>query len=1172
MKKTWVALFMLVTLSSVLFAHGSVGASGGTNRSSGPGCKPVNGVNDDVDLYPFGFMCGTNADYHGPLVISGINDFQWYSGGTTLNISAGWSGQGTPKKNDKKIASGPESMLTWVTIRTSSNTNWAGVHVPTASISPAGGNNTKACPGNNSIDPNGQPGPGKVWGDRDIKGDYNDDGIANGVNQSPVAYNYGNGGTGVINCQPDGTGKMVYWKETASGTASHSFDLKLDDDFSTSTNQSICLRLNVAMRFDGDTSWFPSPSSADNRPTDAAGSNSRITATHMVKQSRDYCFGVTEPASASRFKPHMQVTCDKVSGIGTVRGWVSEYGLNSSGAWVYTGRATGKAYRLGVIDPPPVTETYIDGGVGNLSNASGGNPGGEYTETFNAAALIGNGNSRRFILHVDSGANPWPVYNFDYGAGLDCLRDPPIFPPPAISCIGGITGNATDPDNDIALYIDIYDGPNGTGNQIAHILTDASNNFTFDLGPYRDGNDHTFSVVARDSDGVPGLSTGFYNLGLPGCGWFTLEPGAGGSLLPSDEDPTDFTVLNTITANYGVPGIPWLHATKPDVSATATNWLTKAGGNITGSGFPTYTTFRDRNFNSNYPIPPGSFIAGNEYCSHITIGPYQGVIQRNNSQILFIGQPSKTANGCDTVNNKPFFKVYGGSVSAGGNFTETGSCGGGGVLSGFYRNDSVNPAFKYGQGSSTELAALGIGQVTGFASNLGFDGNQLDSKQSPIELTFANQGVSWPIQSDPKLGGLYGGDHCLDNAEPPSKTGAISDTYSDGKEITATTIPKSENRSIFVNGDIYISGDIKYESADDGTWNVDNVPSLVVKAKGGNIYIDNDVKNLDGLYIAEATGAAINKGQIYTCAEGLAQVPRNELYDKCYKQLTVHGSFVARKVNLMRTYGSLRDERPTSGTPAQPVGPATPGVTQRPNWSENGIPPGYSSAEGVAACRPVTEAAEYPGGIWTDNWLCLSKADVGKGVEIGWSNTGTIPNDSSGKAMICENLKFIQNMGENPAHTWADNNLCSNLGTAAAPGIQVGTAYNLAQAEAASGGPWLCDQMYDNGDHHIPYWQKNNNIKIYICLKKFVPGGGGSAAVLPAPKNPLVCSNRYGPHAPSPFTDGRSYAPLVAGRPDTCAAEVFDFSPEFYLAQPSVNPPSGGAIIYDAITSLPPVL
>ena len=82
--------------------------------------------------------------------------------------------------------------------------------------------------------------------------------------------------------------------------------------------------------------------------------------------------------------------------------------------------------------------------------------------------------------------------------------------------------------------------------------------------------------------------------------------------------------------------------------------------------------------------------------------------------------------------------------------------------------------------------------------------------------------------------------------------------------------------------------------------------SFVVKA-GRNIYIAPNVKRLDGVYVA--------KGNIYTCSNATGTGPKqtsdsgpgNSYYTVCNKQLLIRGTFVAKKVSLMRTYGSLRN-------------------------------------------------------------------------------------------------------------------------------------------------------------------------------------------------------------------------------------------------------------------------
>lgn len=46
---------------------------------------------------------------------------------------------------------------------------------------------------------------------------------------------------------------------------------------------------------------------------------------------------------------------------------------------------------------------------------------------------------------------------------------------------------------------------------------------------------------------------------------------------------------------------------------------------------------------------------------------------------------------------------------------------------------------------------------------------------------------------------------------------------------------------------------------------------------------------------------------------------------------------------------------------------------------------------------------------------------------------------------------------------------------------------------------------------------------------------------------------------------------IASNRP-TCGAEVFDFSPEMYLSNPAIQPQGNGAVHYDSIITLPPIL
>jgi hypothetical protein len=103
-----------------------------------------------------------------------------------------------------------------------------------------------------------------------------------------------------------------------------------------------------------------------------------------------------------------------------------------------------------------------------------------------------------------------------------------------------------------------------------------------------------------------------------------------------------------------------------------------------------------------------------------------------------------------------------------------------------------------------------------------------------------------------------------------------------------------------VDGDVYITGNITYG----GSWTPATMPlfRLIVR---GNIYVDQNVTQLDGLFVAQPQGTA--GGILYTCTTGPAPlVPSATLAGTCGKLLTVNGAVTARRIMLLRTNGSLQ--------------------------------------------------------------------------------------------------------------------------------------------------------------------------------------------------------------------------------------------------------------------------
>jgi hypothetical protein len=123
-----------------------------------------------------------------------------------------------------------------------------------------------------------------------------------------------------------------------------------------------------------------------------------------------------------------------------------------------------------------------------------------------------------------------------------------------------------------------------------------------------------------------------------------------------------------------------------------------------------------------------------------------------------------------------------------------------------------------------------------------------------------------------------------------------------------TSFPDTTNESIFVDGNVYIAGDITYGST---VWStIKEIPSLYIIATG-NIYIDPGVNELDGVYVAQPDSSSHSGGTIDTCANSatLGALGAANLFgtvNTCGNQLQVFGAFQAQNIFLNRTYSSLR--------------------------------------------------------------------------------------------------------------------------------------------------------------------------------------------------------------------------------------------------------------------------
>jgi len=245
--------------------------------------------------------------------------------------------------------------------------------------------------------------------------------------------------------------------------------------------------------------------------------------------------------------------------------------------------------------------------------------------------------------------------------------------------------------------------------------------------------------------------------------------------------------------------------------------------------------------------------------------------------------PYCNVNGTFTINFlrifKPRFQIKNGDVVAGSTLQSLGCSKKDAKISGY-------------PSSGSEYAAIATGTISNFVSGQGLYG------LSTNPLTFSNFNNSGGNPNN--YGGNFGMVPCLTNYfHPPSSsndpnTYIINSTgppyYSIPTNNQNLTIQPNQHYTYYVNGNVIINHNILLSATNNPT----KIPSfnLIVK---GNIYIDSNVTELDGLYEALETGNNGNNGNIYDCNTGTnSRVILTPLYPQCSQQLTFNGSVMAQ--------------------------------------------------------------------------------------------------------------------------------------------------------------------------------------------------------------------------------------------------------------------------------------
>jgi hypothetical protein len=683
----------------------------------------------------------------------------------------------------------------------------------------------------------------------------------------------------------------------------------------------------------------------------------------------------------------------------------------------------------------------------------------------------------------------------------------------------------------------------------------------------------------------------------------------------TDEDPSAFSYTTGVTSTAPVP----VDVDSGYGSTVSTVYEIPQATGVKGYYNPPGTKTDSGAFaaNANTNVLKGTasirppLEAGDKYYSEIDLGYTDAYVGPGGPDDIVDATGPTAAPSHITIENDPFFKVYGSGVYAGGSFSNIdSSCSGGGGLASWNNDTGVYPT-SVDFGASAQFSALALGENIGFAS-----AQTPNFERLPTALSFANtKGADISTDTyNPKLGGNFGATQCFTTqtqqanavALPLSApataniTGSLNGSYYHTGDLTlnAGQIGTGKNVSIFVKGNVYITGGsgITYQGSGNNTWalnpsgssTVSNVPSFSLVVSGGSIYINPGIVELDGMYTAEPTSKTSTDGKIYTCAPGIGAITpafQNSMFSTCKNQLTVYGNFVANEVKLMRTYGSLRDEAPiiTSAYTPPPVVHTTydypvqldrytcgegnvPNIYQESNWYTADYA-GVASTPPPAATCPSPALAFYLGYIYAPN-------------DSNFVNNYLNTNYN----VLCEYQTGISTTYDHyMAHfPWTPGFSCANAWPAYAgynpvivgyePNYPVaGTEILYENYDGPYGGP--CAGTGCTGYHFYSAVNtaESDGGNVGYLYTTAAAGELSTTTSTPQPPVPesfslpsLNCSNNSASN-PKGTNGGRNSTP-------TCAAEVFDFSPELYLSNPAIAPTNNGGVQPTAITSLPPVL
>jgi hypothetical protein len=273
------------------------------------------------------------------------------------------------------------------------------------------------------------------------------------------------------------------------------------------------------------------------------------------------------------------------------------------------------------------------------------------------------------------------------------------------------------------------------------------------------------------------------------------------------------------------------------------------------------------------------------------------------------GGPAST-EVCVRIAGRPYLRVYGGDISAGGGQTTAPGVCTNNLAAAIIGWNRGSGAPGYG-GAGVQFGATALSRIFDVATSLN---NGAGAAPVPSGLAFANSGAAGS-----NFGGSFGSAPCIPDRFNTANTTALAGNNIDTATLTGinryrTTsagpftisgnVNPNQRTILYVDGDVLLSGNVTYT----GSWNTNSMPlfQLVVR---GNIYVSQNVTRLDGVYVAQPNGGP--GGVIYTCANaavpvGVPSTAAGAFYNPCRNKLTINGAFAAKQVRFMRTTGTVQ--------------------------------------------------------------------------------------------------------------------------------------------------------------------------------------------------------------------------------------------------------------------------